>query len=497
MMHAAPALCLLRRWRPLTLAMALLSPAVWAAAPFHDNGDGTVTDTSTGLMWDQCAWGQAGPGCAGLASRHDWADALAQARQANTVAHRGHTDWRLPNIRELGTLFDVTKAVRPALDHSVFLNAPSSDVWSSTPLAPAVGSPVSYARALNMLGGDSFIGFENALPVRLVRSGTGATRHDALDTTPPVITEASAAATSPFQAYIHMRGSERLEVFWLVQPATSAPPTTAVMQSSANVMPLEAGDGNDSDPGGLTPGADYVAYFWPRDTAGNWATFVTSRAFSTPVAAQTLQFNALPDVSYGSAIPALAATASSGLAVSFASASAGVCTVTGNSVTLIAAGRCTIEATQAGNSGWSAAPPVQQGFNVNAVPPGAPAAPGASVGDGQVTLVWSAPALTGGSIVTYSVDGGPGGPHACTSPCVMSGLANGTPYSFTVTARNSAGPGGVVTMGPYTPHAGVVASATAIPTLGQWALIVMSALLAMLGIGSVRSRNHRQRGQQG
>jgi hypothetical protein len=60
----------------------------------------------------------------------------------------------------------------------------------------------------------------------------------------------------------------------------------------------------------------------------------------------------------------VSATASSGLAVSFSSTTTAVCTVTGATVTLIAAGTCTIQASQAGNSTYSAALPVSQSFAV-------------------------------------------------------------------------------------------------------------------------------------
>jgi lysophospholipase L1-like esterase len=84
---------------------------------------------------------------------------------------------------------------------------------------------------------------------------------------------------------------------------------------------------------------------------------------------QTIAFNTIPSQTVGTAV-ALSATASSGLTVSFASTTTGVCTV--NSTTnatrasLIAAGTCTIQATQTGNASFLAATPVSQSFTVNA-----------------------------------------------------------------------------------------------------------------------------------
>jgi hypothetical protein len=60
----------------------------------------------------------------------------------------------------------------------------------------------------------------------------------------------------------------------------------------------------------------------------------------------------------------VSATASSGLAVSFASVTPTVCTVSGSTVTLVAAGTCTIHAMQTGNTNFAAATPVNQSFLV-------------------------------------------------------------------------------------------------------------------------------------
>ncbi len=60
---------------------------------FFDNGDGTVTDKATGLMWEQADSGR------GM----NWEDALAYAESATTA---GYNDWRLPNIKELQSIVD-------------------------------------------------------------------------------------------------------------------------------------------------------------------------------------------------------------------------------------------------------------------------------------------------------------------------------------------------------------------------------------------------------
>ena len=83
---------------------------------------------------------------------------------------------------------------------------------------------------------------------------------------------------------------------------------------------------------------------------------------------QTINFGPLSDRGLGSDPFSVSATASSGLAVSFNSLTPSVCTVVGFTVTLVAVGTCTIQATQAGNSNFAAAAAVSQSFQVTAPP---------------------------------------------------------------------------------------------------------------------------------
>ncbi len=76
--------------------------------------------------------------------------------------------------------------------------------------------------------------------------------------------------------------------------------------------------------------------------------------------------------------------------------------------------------------------------------PGAPTAVTASPGDGQATVSWTAPADNGGSAITsYTVTASPGGAASTVSGSTLttavSGLTNGTDYTFTVVATNVAG----------------------------------------------------------
>jgi hypothetical protein len=85
---------------------------------------------------------------------------------------------------------------------------------------------------------------------------------------------------------------------------------------------------------------------------------------STQKSDQTITFARPADRQLGDPPFTLSASASSGLAVSFTSNTAGVCTVNGNTVTLLATGTCTIQATQAGDDSFNPASPVAQSFAV-------------------------------------------------------------------------------------------------------------------------------------
>ena len=92
--------------------------------------------------------------------------------------------------------------------------------------------------------------------------------------------------------------------------------------------------------------------------------FSTETAVPNSLTGQAITFGTLSNQPLGTAPFAVSATASSGLAVSFASASPGVCSVSGSTVTLVAIGTCSIQATQGGNNIWAAASPAAQNFQV-------------------------------------------------------------------------------------------------------------------------------------
>ena len=106
--------------------------------------------------------------------------------------------------------------------------------------------------------------------------------------------------------------------------------------------------------------------------------------------------------------------------------------------------------------------------------PGAPTGVSGVAGNGQVTVSWTAPVADGGSPITgYAVVASPGGATCATTgalSCVVTGLTNGTAYTFTVTASNAVGTGPASTpSAPVTPAAvpGAPTSVAGVPGNGQ------------------------------
>lgn len=120
---------------------------------FTDNGDGTVTDNLTGLMWAKDANDN---------GTMTWADAIDYANDlslGNAGCGGAHTDWRLPNVRELQSLVDYGN-YNPALPTGhPFTGVVNDTYWSSTTfsgfsdvawaVSPGLGYVYGYSKAYN------------------------------------------------------------------------------------------------------------------------------------------------------------------------------------------------------------------------------------------------------------------------------------------------------------------------------------------------------------
>lgn len=103
----------------LMLGLAL---SAWADAPpgRYTVATDTVLDTKTNLTWQRNA----------PAAGYDWAAATTYCQNLNL----GGTGWRLPRVKELQSLVDVSR-YGPAIDTTAFPGTPSNWFWSSSPVA--------------------------------------------------------------------------------------------------------------------------------------------------------------------------------------------------------------------------------------------------------------------------------------------------------------------------------------------------------------------------
>ena len=98
-------------------------------ANFVINGNGTVTDTTTDLMWQQCIYGQtwSGTACTGRTATRTL-NPLLYVQELNNTNYLGYGDWRLPTRNEVQSLVDYSRW-NPA---TAFPQTAASGYWSST-----------------------------------------------------------------------------------------------------------------------------------------------------------------------------------------------------------------------------------------------------------------------------------------------------------------------------------------------------------------------------
>ena len=165
-------------------------------ADFADAGNGTVRHVPTGLVWKRCAEGQTWDGttCTGSAARYNWAHAMMRVDAVNSGAdgtqNAGANDWRLPNIKELHSIYELG-CYDPEVNLNQFPATPSWIFWSSSPL---VGPAADFnVRTLNFgpptittgdINDSYYVAQPGALNVRLVRGGLANAN---FETVPPVV----------------------------------------------------------------------------------------------------------------------------------------------------------------------------------------------------------------------------------------------------------------------------------------------------------------------
>jgi formylglycine-generating enzyme required for sulfatase activity len=92
----------------------------FSVSHFTDNGDGTITDNFTGLIWQKIK----------SPNTMTWEEALSYSKGFSLA---GKSDWRLPNVKELQSLND-EKLFKPSFNKNYFINVLSGNYWTSTTL---------------------------------------------------------------------------------------------------------------------------------------------------------------------------------------------------------------------------------------------------------------------------------------------------------------------------------------------------------------------------
>ena len=89
-----------------------------ASDRFVDNGDGTITDTETGLMW----------ATKGNGASINWRDARSYCQN---YEGGGHTDWRMPTLAELATLYNPEVKNKHGYHLTQHIDTSAESCWSS------------------------------------------------------------------------------------------------------------------------------------------------------------------------------------------------------------------------------------------------------------------------------------------------------------------------------------------------------------------------------
>ncbi|MFA6227136.1 MAG: DUF1566 domain-containing protein [Candidatus Paceibacterota bacterium] len=108
---------------------------------YKDNGDNTITDNYTGLIWAKCVQGMSGSKCtSGSAALREWSKARSECERLNLGGNS--KEWRMPTLKELSSIVD-TGSFDPAINKTFFPNTTEGPYWTYT-------SPAGYR-------GDKFI----------------------------------------------------------------------------------------------------------------------------------------------------------------------------------------------------------------------------------------------------------------------------------------------------------------------------------------------------
>jgi uncharacterized protein YhjY with autotransporter beta-barrel domain len=369
-----------------------------------------------------------------------------------------------------GAASSASNSVTPNAAQTIVFANPGTQIFGTTPTLSATASSglgvsfTSNTTAVCTVTGGGALSFVTAGTCTIAADQAGSSAYQAAPTVMQSFTVNAIVPAAPIIG-IAAAGNMQATISFSAPASNGGASITGYTATSSPGNITGTCTASPCTVSGLTNGSAYTFTVTATNSAGTGAASSASNSV-TPNAAQTITF-ANPGAQNFGTTPTLSATASSGLSVSFTSGTTAVCTVTaGGALAFVATGTCTINADQVGNAAYAAAPTVTQSFSVNAVVPAAPTIGTASASNAQASVAFSAPAFDGGAAISgYTATSNPGGVTGtcAASPCTVSGLTNGTAYTFTVTATNSAGTGAAsVSSGSVTPMANVPGAPTAV-----------------------------------
>ncbi len=134
-------------------AIVLLASGAHAGS-YIDNGNGTVTDGSSGLMWQK----------EDDNVKRQWADAVSCCRGLGLA---GYSDWRLPDVNDLLSLIPAGDYTAPTINETYFPNTDSKSYWSAREGRMTGPGQIAEdpAKAL-------FVTFDLGIPLTFNKTGT-------------------------------------------------------------------------------------------------------------------------------------------------------------------------------------------------------------------------------------------------------------------------------------------------------------------------------------